>query len=89
MSTLDRPIWSRCSIALTCPARSHFQRTLSKERWARVGINVTAHQKKKKNDETNKGKREVGEKKRENKLPILKKLCAALLRSFKRQHSEK
>ena len=33
MSTLDGPIWSRCSIALTCPARSHFQRTQSKERW--------------------------------------------------------
>ena len=27
--------------------------------------------------------------KRENKRPILKKLCAALLRSFKGQHSEK
>ena len=27
MSTLDGPIWSRCSIALTCPARSHFQHT--------------------------------------------------------------
>ena len=33
MSTLDGPIWSRCSIALTCPARSHFQRTQSRERW--------------------------------------------------------
>ena len=33
VSTFDGPIWSRCSIALTCPARSHFQRTLSKERW--------------------------------------------------------
>ena len=27
--------------------------------------------------------------KRENKRPILKKLCAALLRSFRGQHSEK
>ena len=27
--------------------------------------------------------------KRENKRPILKKLCAALLRSFRAQHSEK
>ena len=27
--------------------------------------------------------------KRENRRPILKKLCAALLRSFKGQHSEK
>ena len=33
MSTLDGLIWSRCSIALTCPARSHFQRTQSRERW--------------------------------------------------------
>ena len=33
MSTLDGSIWSRCSIALTCPARSHFQHTASKERW--------------------------------------------------------
>ena len=33
MSTLDGPIWSRCSIALTCPARSHFLRTQSRERW--------------------------------------------------------
>ena len=33
MSTLDGPIWSKCSIALTCPARSHLQRRQSKERW--------------------------------------------------------
>ena len=33
VSTLDGPIWSRYSIALTCPARSYFQRTLSKEEW--------------------------------------------------------
>ena len=33
MSTLDGPIWSRCSIALTCPTRSHVQRTQSKVRW--------------------------------------------------------
>ena len=33
MSTLDRPIWSRCSIALTCPAQSHFQRTLNEVQW--------------------------------------------------------
>ena len=33
MSTLDGPIWSRYSIALTCSARSHFQRALSRERW--------------------------------------------------------
>ena len=48
-------------------------------------MNVTAHQEEKKNEETKKGRR----KKSENKRPILKKLCAALLRSFRGQHSEK
>ena len=33
MSTLDGPIWSKRSIALTCPARSHLQCTQRKERW--------------------------------------------------------
>ena len=33
VNTLDGPIWSRCSIALTCPARSHFLCTQSRERW--------------------------------------------------------
>ena len=46
-------------------------------------MNVTTHQEKEK-----KGKRGAGEKKRENKRPILEKLCAALLRSFRGQHSE-
>ena len=50
---------------------------------ARVGMNVTAHQEKEENEETKKGKRGAGE----NKRPILKKLCAALLRSFRGQHS--
>ena len=58
MSTLNGPIWSRCIIALTCPARSHFQRTHSKERRAGVGMNVFDHQEKKKNEETKKGRRE-------------------------------
>ena len=53
-------------------------------------MNVTAHQGKEKNEKTEKGKRRAGEKeKRENRRPILKKLCAALLRSFRGQHSEK
>ena len=46
-------------------------------------MNVTAHQEKEKNEEMKKRKR------RENRPPILKKLCAALLRSFRGQHSEK
>ena len=33
MSTLDRLIWSKGIIALTCSARSHFQRTWSREGW--------------------------------------------------------
>ena len=45
-------------------------------------MNVTAHQEEKKNKETKMGKRKAGEKK-ENKRPILRKLCAALLRSFR------
>ena len=52
-------------------------------------MNVTAHQEKKKNEETKKGKRRVGEKKKRKQTPILKKLCAALLRSFRGQHSKK
>ena len=46
-------------------------------------MNVTADQEKKKNKETNTGRR------RENRRPILGKLCAALMRSFRGQHSEK
>ena len=50
-------------------------------------MNVTAHQEKKKNEETKTGKRKA--EKEKNMRPILKKLCAALLRSFRGQHSEK
>ena len=57
MSISDGPIWSRCSIALTCPARSHFQRTLSKgKNGARVGMSITTHQEKEKNEKTKKGR---------------------------------
>ena len=52
-------------------------------------MNVTAHQEKKENEETKKDKRGAGERKRENRRPILRKLCAAFLRSFRGQHSEK
>ena len=54
---------------------------------ARVRMNVTAHQERK-NEETKEGKSRAGEKKK-NRRPILKMLCAALLRSFRGQHSEK
>ena len=63
MSTSDEPICSRCSIALICPARSHFQCTQSRENGPRVGMNVTAHQEKEVNEKTKKGKRKAGEKK--------------------------
>ena len=51
-----------------------------------AGMNVTAHQE---NEETKKGKVGQKKRKRENKRPILRKLCAALLRSFRGQHSKK
>ena len=35
------------------------------------------------------GRAREGQEKREDRRPILKKLCAALLRWFKRQHGEK
>ena len=50
-------------------------------------MNVTAHQEKEKNEEMKTSKRRTG--KEENRRPILKKLCAALLRSLREQHSEK
>ena len=64
MSTLDGPIRSRCGIALTCPPGhiSSAYRAVKDE--ARVGINVTAHQEEKKNEETKKGKRRAGERKK-------------------------
>ena len=48
-------------------------------------MNVTAHQEKEENEETKTGRRNE----KENRRPIFKKLCAALLRSFRGQHSEK
>ena len=47
-------------------------------------MNVTAHQEKKKNEKTKTGKRKA-----EERQPILKMLCGALLQSFRGQHSEK
>ena len=56
-----------CSIALIYPARSHFQRTLNRERQgkqdrARVRKNIAAHQKEK-NEKT--GKRKAGVERRQ------------------------
>ena len=52
-------------------------------------MNVTAHQEKERNEETKKRRKGQEKRKRENRRPILKKLCAALLRLFRGQHSEK
>ena len=62
MGTLNGSIWSKCSIALTCTIRSHFQHTLNRERWARVRMNVAAHQEKEK---TKMSKRKAGEERRQ------------------------
>ena len=61
MNTLDEPIWSKYSIAVTYLARSDFQRMLSKKDGSRVGMNVTAHQEKKKNKETKMGMKKARE----------------------------
>ena len=89
MSTLDGPIWSRCSIALTCPARSYFQRTQSKKDGARVGMNVTAHQEKEKNEEMKTGERRAGEERKRKTGDRFEEAVCCLLRSFRGQHSEK
>ena len=83
---LDGPIWSKCSIALTCSARSHFQQTQSKERWGQGW-----DERYRSSREEEEGGDEEGQEKRktENRRPILRKLYAALLRLFKMQHSEK
>ena len=52
-------------------------------------MNVTTHQEKEENEESKKAREGQEKRKRKNKQPILKKLCAALLRSFRGQHSEK
>ena len=49
-------------------------------------MNITAHQEKEKNEDTKTSKKR--QEKRENKRPILRKLCVALLRSFREQHGE-
>ena len=86
MSTLDGSIWSRCSIALSCPIRSRFQCTQSRERWGQ-GWNEryrSSREEEEQGDEDEQEKRE-----REYRRPILRKLCAALLWSFRGQHSKK
>ena len=62
MSTLDGPIWSKCNIALTYPARSHFQCTLNRKKGAGVRMNVATHQEKK-NEEIKMSNRKAEERK--------------------------
>ena len=64
MSTLDGPIWSKSSIALTCPPDHISSVHRAVKDGARVGMNVTAHQEKEENERTKKGKRGAGEKKK-------------------------
>ena len=52
-------------------------------------MNVTAHQENEKNEETKEAREGQEKRKRENKRPILKMLCATLVRSFRGHHSEK
>ena len=61
MSTLNGSVWSRCSIELTYPARSYYQRTLNREDGTGVGMNVVVYLEKEKNEETKTGKRKAGE----------------------------
>ena len=53
----------------------------------RIGMIATAHQEKEKNEKTKKTRE--GQEKRKSRQPILKKLCVALLRLFRGQHSKK
>ena len=46
-------------------------------------MNATAHQEKKKNEEIKMAREGQEKRERENRRPILRKLCAALLRSFR------
>ena len=57
MSTLDGPIWSKRSIALTCLARSHFQCTQSRERWGQGWDERYRSSREGENEETKKGRR--------------------------------
>ena len=52
-------------------------------------MNVTAHQEKEENEETKKGKRGAGDEEKRKQATDLKKLYAALQRSFRGQHSKK
>ena len=78
MSTLDGPIWSKRSIALTCPPGHISSAHRAREDGARVGMNVTVHQQEE-NEETKKGKRGAGEKKKRKQATDYKEaVCCPL-----------
>ena len=84
MSTLDGPIWSRCSSPsqVTFPAHTEQGKMGPELGWTLPLINRRRIRRRRR-------AREGQEKrKRENRWPILKKLWAALLRLFRVQHSE-
>ena len=72
MSTLDGPIWSRCSIA---PPGHISNVHKARKNGARDGMNVTAHQEKK-HEKTKAGKRRAGEeRKRKQAIDFEKTVC--------------
>ena len=83
MSTLDGPIWSKCSIALTCPPPP------PKSHGARVRMNVTTHQEKEKNEETKTGKRKTGEKNKRKQATDFEEAVSCPFAVVQGQHSEK
>ena len=64
MGTLDGPIWSKRSIALTCPPDHISSAHRARKNGTRFGMNVTAHQEKEENEATKKGRRKEKEKTR-------------------------
>ena len=62
MSTLNGPIWSRCSIALTCPPGQISSTHKARKYGARTGMNINAHQEKKNHKEKKTSKRREKEK---------------------------
>ena len=62
MSTLNGLIWSRCSIAPTCPAKSHSSAHPTEKDGARVRMNVAADHEK---DNENTDKRKAEEEKKQ------------------------
>ena len=80
MSILVGPIWSRCGIALTCRARSHFQRTQSKEIWGQ-GWNERYRSSRAEGEyeKTKTGKRKAGEKRKRKQATDFEEVLPCVL----------